>query len=258
MVASRAAEKSLVADLTMILRLAKQKWQSRNEVHLWSIDLTRHENRTQYYHQLLSPDEAERADRFYFEKHRMRFTRARATMRQILSRYVGVPPAELAFSYGAAGKPELSGDSEKSGIRFNLSHSGELALLAVTQKLAVGVDVELVDAKITGEDIAVRFFAAGEASRLRAMPPAERADGFFACWTRKEAYIKALGEGLSVPLDSFEVAFGPGIPASLLRVDVDPTQVRLWSMYDIEMAEGYRAALVVEGRGHRLRQLQWE
>ena len=229
-----------------------------NEVHLWRIHLARHKNRIQHYCRLLSPDEARRADRFYFEKHRMRFIEARAIMRQILSRYVGVPAQELKFSYGAQGKPELSGELEKSGIRFNLSHSDELALLAVTQSLAVGVDVQLVDAKVAGEEIAVRFFATGEVKRLLALPLAERAEGFFACWTRKEAYIKALGEGLSAPLDAFEVTFGPGVPASLLPVGADQSQVTCWSVYDIEMGERYRAALVVEGQGHRLRELYWE
>jgi 4'-phosphopantetheinyl transferase len=231
---------------------------SPNAVDVWRIGLAVPEREVLRCRQLLSSDEAERADRFYFQEHRWRFTVARAAMREILGKYAHVPPQDLIFSYGAKGKPDLSGLLKESGITFNLSHSKEYALLAVARGLNVGVDIEAVNHEFASEEIAERFFSASEVDRLRALCANERADGFFSCWTRKEAYIKALGEGLSVPLDSFEVAFGPGVPAALLHVKIDSGEASRWSMYDIEVWEGYKAALVAEGKGHGLRHLQWE
>jgi 4'-phosphopantetheinyl transferase len=231
---------------------------TENQVDIWSIHLCGEEWEMQQCRRLLSPDEVQRADRFYFEKHRRRFTRARAAMRQILSGYSRVPPEELTFSYGQQGKPQLAGKLESCGVRFNLSHTEEMALLAVTQNQDAGIDIESVNSEFATEEIAERFFSAGEVLRLNALPVAEKADAFFACWTRKEAYIKAVGGGLSVPLDSFEVAFGPGVAPALLLVKGEPNEMCRWSMYEVKVTQGYRAALVVEGRGHVLRHLQWE
>ena len=231
---------------------------AENQVDVWRIDLAGQGYGIHRYRCLLSQDEIQRADRFHFERHRRRFTVARAAMREILGRYTDAAPQKLVFSYGAKGKPELSGQPGKSSIRFNLSHSDEVALLAVARSLTLGIDIEFVNPEVATEEIAERFFSASEVDILRAVPPTERAAAFFSCWTRKEAYIKALGEGLSVPLDSFEVAFGPGVAAALLEVRVDPDEVKRWSMYDIQIVQGYKAALVVEGKGHGLRHLPWK
>ena len=228
-----------------------------NQVDIWRINLAGQSDRIQQFRCLLSPDEVQRADRFYFDRDRRRFAVARAAMREILGRYAGLAAEELCFSYGPKGKPELAGGLEKSGIRFNLSHSSELALLAVTQGLMVGVDIEWIKPGFATDDIAQRFFSATEVQTLQSLPAGQRAEAFFSCWTRKEAYIKALGEGLSVPLESFAVAFAPGVPPALLHVRVDPTEVERWSMHNIEVSEGYKAAVVVEGRNHRLRHMEW-
>jgi 4'-phosphopantetheinyl transferase len=228
-----------------------------NQVDIWRIDLVGQPDEIQRCRRLLSQDEVTRADRFYFEKHRRRFIMARAAMRQVLGRYIHVAPERLVFSYGARGKPELAARAGERAIHFNLSHSDELALLAVAQELVLGVDIEQVNPEFSTDEIAERFFSTSEVQCLQAVPPGERAEAFFSCWTRKEAYIKAIGEGLYVPLDSFEVAFGPGVPAALLQVRVDPREVARWSMYDIEVPRGFRAALVVEGKGHQLRRFSW-
>ena len=227
-----------------------------NEVDIWRINLAGQSDETEQCRRLLSPDEVERANRFYFERDRRRFTVARAAMREILSRYTGVVAKDLCFSYGRRGKPEVAADLD-SRIKFNLSHSSEFALLAVTQGLTVGVDLEWIKPDFATDSIAEQFFSAAEVQTLQSLPAAQRAEAFFSCWTRKEAYIKALGEGLSVPLESFAVAFAPGVPAALLHVRVDPTEVGRWSMYNIEVGEGYKAALVVEGKNHRLKQMEW-
>lgn len=227
-----------------------------NQVDIWQIDLGAQPDEIQHYRRFLAQDEVERADRFYFEKQRRRFALSRAAMRQILGCYINADPHDVVFSYGPRGKPALAG-MEKRPIQFNLSHSEDIALLAVARDLALGVDIEFINPEFAAEDIAKRFFSRGEGECLMALRPQERAEAFFCCWTRKESYIKALGDGLSVPLDSFEVAFAPGVPAALLQTTLDPREVMRWSMYDIEAAHGYRAALVAEGRGHHLRRFLW-
>jgi 4'-phosphopantetheinyl transferase len=226
------------------------------EVHIWRVPLCGQAELIPTCRNLLSADEVQRADRFHFEKDRHAFIIARAAMRQILARYGNVPPQNLIFSYGPKGKPELS--PELNFIKFNLSHSQEFALLAVAQGLCLGIDIEFVNQGIAVEEIAKRFFSANEINALGALAGRQKVEAFFSCWTRKEAYIKALGEGLSVPLDSFDVAFDANAPAALLRVRSSPGEVLRWSMYDIVMPPVYKAAVVVEGKTHRLRNWQWQ
>lgn len=225
------------------------------EVHIWHIPLGGPAGLIHTSRNLLSADEVQRADRFHFEKDRHAFIIARAAMRQILGHYGNVAPKNLIFSYGPRGKPELS--PEVNLIKFNLSHSQEFALLAVAQGLCLGIDIEFVNQTIAVEEIAERFFSPNEVRALSAFAGRQKVEAFYSCWTRKEAYIKALGEGLSVPLDSFDVAFDASAPAALLRVRTSPGEVSRWSMYDIVMPPTYKAAVVVEGKTHRLRHWQW-
>ena len=226
-------------------------------MHLWHIPLALDDASVLLRRPLLSPDEIQRADRFHFSRDRVRFVSAHAALREILAQYVNSPPQELVFVTGARGKPAPASTWKSCQIEFNLSHSGDFALLAVTWRLVLGVDIERIDPEFASEEIAERFFSASEVAILRSVPRPAQAEAFFSCWAGKEAYIKALGEGLSIPLDSFAVAFGQEVSAMLLHVDGHPDEVSRWSLYDLEAPEGFKAALLIEGKGHHLLQRQW-
>lgn len=207
------------------------------EIHVWRLVL---DQPVEPFWPLLQPDEIERANRFYFEKDRKHFANARGFLRVLLGRYLGREAKLLEFSYGAYGKPAL-----ESSIHFNMSHSHGIALYAFTDGRDIGVDVEHVRVDFTSDDIARRFFSPFEVESLGGLPDDERVAAFFRCWTRKEAYIKATGRGLSQALDSFDVTLGPGKSAALLRCE-DGAPER-WTMIDVEVGPGYAGALAVEG-----------
>jgi 4'-phosphopantetheinyl transferase len=245
-------------NLNMNLNSVEHQKISSGTVHVCQFDIALPKDQAERYRDILSPDENQRANRFYFDRDRIRFIAARAALRSILAGYLNVAAHKIIFSYASNGKPELAGGLNESGLKFNLSHSRDRALLGVVSNACIGVDIEFINHEFASDEIAQRFFAPDEVSRLRAIPEIERPTAFFSCWTRKEAYIKAEGQGLLLPLDSFEVAFGSGVEPSLLRVETSSEEAARWSMYNIPAAEGYAAAILVEGKDHKLEHREWD
>ncbi len=217
------------------------------ELHLWAIPLDPPPERLAALGAALSADEWERAHRFRFEIHRRRFVAGRGALRALLGGYLGIAPGRLAFTYGERGKPDLAPGLVPRPLHFNLSHSHELGLLGVTWTREVGVDVEHLKPMDDLGTIAERFFAAAENASLRALPAEEHERAFFRCWTRKEAYLKAVGVGLAAPLDSFVVTLAPGEPARMLSLEGRAEAGARWRMWHLEPAPGYLGAAAIEG-----------
>jgi 4'-phosphopantetheinyl transferase len=213
-----------------------------DEIHVWHAALDRDENVIAQLETTLSLEENARADRFHFANDKNRFVVARGLLRELLGRYLHQAPASLEFSYGQHGKPSLSGGNVSSGLCFNLSHSSGLVVYAIARERNLGIDVEHVRAKFAGEDIARRYFSVREVSDLRTLPPEAKVEGFFHCWTRKEAYLKATGMGLQIPLDSFSVSLLPENPVLFLG-GVEAC----WHLAAYHPAGGYVAAVAYDG-----------
>jgi len=179
---------------------------------------------------VLAPEERERADRFRFARDRARYVAGRAELRRRLADRCGVSPGRLQLLVGPQGKPRLG---EQRSVDFNLSHAGGWALLAISTGITVGIDIEEVEPGIAASGVAEHFFAPAEVRHLLSLPERDRDLAFVQCWTRKEAYLKGKGGGLSLPLDGFDVSFGPGRPARLLRSDTDPSDCRTWTLVDL-------------------------
>jgi len=220
------------------------------EVHLWQASLDGRP--ADIFESFLSPDELDRANRFHFAQDRTHFVVARGLLRNLLAAYLGISCAEFRFSYGAKGKPFLLLDSQTQ-INFNLSHSHGRAAFAFSRGRELGVDLEYVKEDFEAELIASRFFSRAEVLALRALPAELRNQAFFNCWTRKEAYMKARGEGLSMPLDEFDVSLRPDEPAALLNNYRDEREVERWSIKAIPAPADYVGALVVEGHDWQLK-----
>jgi 4'-phosphopantetheinyl transferase len=218
------------------------------EVHLFRASLERPLNEVAELRSLLSHDEIERAERMRFDRDRSRYIVGRGQLRTLLAAYTGVPARRLRFEYGEFDKPSVDG-----GPAFNLSHSGAVALYAFAREGDIGVDVELEDERFGRDRIAERFFSPGEVRTLRGLPPEQQPLAFLSCWTRKEAFIKARGDGLSLALDSFDVTLAPGAPARLLRTSWCKSEPARWVMADLsDRRSGYVGALAFRGNGCRI------
>ncbi|MBW4466428.1 MAG: 4'-phosphopantetheinyl transferase superfamily protein [Pegethrix bostrychoides GSE-TBD4-15B] len=237
-------------------------------LHLWLADLRQDPLLVKALRQILSAEEQARADRFYFEKDRLRFTLARGGLRIILSRYLNQPAAAVRFAYGVYQKPSLAYPAEP--LYFNLAHSQDLALYAVAWDCEVGIDLEHMRTDCDYEGIASRFFSAPEQQELAQLSPDLRIQGFFNGWTRKEAVLKALGKGLTVPLAQIEVSLMGA--AQLRRIDCQPDQqldqqldqqpdqLARWWLSDLQVAAGYAAAVAASGQNWQVTgwELDWK
>jgi 4'-phosphopantetheinyl transferase len=212
-------------------------------VDLWQIPLRQPAEQREQLASFLSHDEQERAARFHFERDRCAYQVARGVMRLLLAAYLEMKPTAVPIAYTTYHKPYLAPPHNR--LKFNLSHTGEWALLAVCWEREVGVDIEQIRPLPELAELAERFFSPAEREALRALHPEQKARAFFNCWTRKEAFIKALGSGLYQPLDSFDVTLRPNEPAHLLRVEGDPAAVDNWRLHEIDAPAGYAAALFV-------------
>jgi 4'-phosphopantetheinyl transferase len=223
---------------------------SRGEIHIWRAEIDVAGVSLEDLLETLAPDEHARAARFRFAAHRNRFVAARGILRRILGSYLDRKPGELQFLYSSNGKPVLA--NEGDWLRFSVSHAADLALYAVSREREVGVDVERLRPDMAVDDIAERYFSVSELAELREVPPAARTLAFFDCWTRKEAYVKALGQGLSLPLREFDVPVTRHKPARLVD-----QQGRSWLLRPLEVGPEYAAAVVGEGEDWDLRFWQW-
>jgi 4'-phosphopantetheinyl transferase len=202
---------------------------------------------------VLSDDEVERASRFVFDRHRNRYLAGRLALRELLGRYLDRAPSDLRFDYSAHGKPELPGET----LRFNVAHSDDLAVIALTAQDRLGIDVERVRELPDLDDVARTVFSASELEVLGALPRDTRTQAFFNCWTRKEAFVKAVGEGLSRPLRTFDVTLRPGGEARLLQLDGSTDRAGRWSLFDLTPMEGWVGAVAVEREKADLQHAGW-
>lgn len=216
-----------------------------HDVHVWTLGATASEAAAARFDPILASDERERAMRFRFDHLRHSYIVTRGVLRCLLARYANLHPSEMRFAYGSKGKPALA---LAAGIEFNATHSHGSALFAFARGCSVGVDLEAVRPIAGAQDIADRFFCPEEAAEIRSLPPSERERAFFRCWTRKEAYIKAIGDGLSAALDGFRVTLRPGDPARLLHIAQDTGAAQAWTLDDLTPAADFAAALAYRDR----------
>jgi 4'-phosphopantetheinyl transferase len=195
----------------------------------------------------LSPDETERANRFKFEKHRNRYTAGRGALRAMLAQYFGTNAAGLRFNYLENGKPALTEEFAGTGIHFNLAHTGELALVAVTRIGPVGVDVESVRPIKDVDELVARFFSPRESESFQKVSADQKPAAFFNLWTRKEAMLKATGEGITRSLSLVEVSFLPGEAARVVAIFGDVKAGERWCLREVWPAKGFTGAVAVEG-----------
>ena len=206
---------------------------------------------------ILSPDELRRASRFHFEKDRLHFCRCRSALRHLLGGYLQIPAAQIRFEYLTGRKPGLVAEQNPQSLQFNVSHSADMALIAVGSQHRLGIDIERIRSDVDTGSLAQRFFSLRERAGLQSLPDHLRVQGFFACWTRKEAFLKATGEGLSFPLAEFSVATHPNRAPRLEEIRGNEEAQKKWFLADLSVAHGYRATVAVEAVSCCLETYAW-
>ena len=231
-----------------------------DEVHVWCARLDVQAETLARLYATLAVDERNRSARFRFQRDRRHFIVARGVLRNLLGHYLKTEPSRIGFVYQAFGKPDLS-PRFGGRLKFNLSHSAGLALIAIAAESNVGVDLEYIRAQSDYAELARHFFSAAEVEQLSALPDHLYAEAFIGCWTKKEAYVKARGRGLALPLRSFTVPLTSDPeqgPATLQVASNDIDQAMRWSVHTLRPAPGYIGALAIQGCGRRLSQWQWK
>jgi 4'-phosphopantetheinyl transferase len=224
-----------------------------SEIHVWRAYLDCEETVLRQFEATLASDEKARASRYHFQRDRDSFVAAKGVLRELLGRYLNRSPGQLEFDYSPRGKPALRKEPLRRSVQFNVSHSHGLALFSFAIGRQLGIDVELIRPDFAGEEIAERYFSPQEIMELGGLPSSLRTEGFFLCWTRKEAYVKARGEGLHIPLDSFHVSLTPGHPARLQSEDCSR-----WMLRSLCPDRRYTGALVGEGSEWQLCCWDWK
>lgn len=217
---------------------------TEREIHVWSLCTRVGKAVGERFEALLGDDEKERAARFHFNHDRQSFIITRGVLRCLLGRYLGMDPSSVQLEYGVQGKPALPAGTP---VEFNVSHSGGWAALAFTVGCPVGIDLELIRPMSDMQSLAERFFCPEETAEILAAPGGERERAFFNCWARKEAFIKALGEGLSAPLNGFQVSASPEMPPRVVHVRRDAREAQAWNLHDLQLSSSYVAALAYRG-----------
>ena len=230
---------------------------NRGEVHVWSANLELWPQEQGGLERTLSADEIARAGRFYFEPDRRNFIARHGILRAILATYLNAEPSALRFLSNQFGKPRLESSADARSLSFNLSHSGAMVLVAAAIDREVGVDVQLIDGAVSSDEVADRFFSANEVARLKALPEALKLLRFFDYWARKEAYIKARGMGLSIPLDSFDVSSDQGESKALID-DGNSSRESIWKIEDLSIDSRYAAAISAPERDWQVVRLVWQ
>ena len=221
---------------------------SPGAIRCWSVELGVAEEWLEPLAGVLAPDERERAIRFLFPRDRHRFVVARASLRVLLGRHLGARPSAIGFTYGPQGKPSLAGSTGAS-LHFSVSHCEDLALIVLRRDGPLGVDLEAVRPMADRDAVASRFFTAAETAAIDSVPPAARDLAFFLCWTRKEAFAKAMGAGLSFALDRCQVTCRPDEPPRVVEIDGDRAEGARWFMWDLRPAPGFVGAVAVRASG---------
>lgn len=228
---------------------------SAGEIHVWYADLYRLE--TTHFFSLLSQDEKDKAARFIFEQDRVRYITRRGILRSLLGSYLGIEPDQIRFDYSHNNKPALADKYAHSAVYFNQSCSERMAVFAFTSGCEIGIDIEYIRDVPEMEQIFERFFSRRENEVFQILSDNMRKEAFFNCWTRKEAFIKATGDGLSRPLNTFDVSLVPGEPARLLEIEQCSEEANLWFMNDLKVIPGYAASLAMKGNCINIRSRQW-
>ena len=226
------------------------------DVQVWVARLRQSPDQIRAFASTLSADELERAQRFHFEHDKSSFIAARGVLREILGSYLGIDPGQFEVTYGPHGKPALAGAD--NDLTFNLSHSDDVALVALTRGRPIGVDLERMKRFAEVADVPPAIFSERELAEFRDLPRKDQQASFFNAWTRKEAFVKATGRGFSMSVKEVEVTFAPGEDARLVRLSGSADAAAEWTLRDLRAPHGFKAAVAVRGRVRRVLREEWD